>query len=68
MPERVNCFPSEDANLFETDKYIMFRGLLGRDLYEEQQLVPIRAVEITTIVIKYGYNARSEKMEDNHNG
>ncbi len=68
MLERVNGFLSENPNLLETDKYIMLHSLLGRNLYEEQQLVPIRAAEITTIAAKYGYDARNDKMEDNHNG
>lgn len=67
MLKRVNGFLSENPNLLETDKYIVLHGLLGRDLYEEQQLVPIRAAEITTIAAKYGYDARNDKMEDNHN-
>lgn len=68
MLERVNGFLSENPNLLEMDKYIMLHCLLGRDLYEERQLVPIRAAEITTIAEKYGYDARNDKMEDNHNG
>lgn len=68
MLKRVNGFLSENPNLLETDKYIVLHGLLGRDLYEERQLVPIRAAEITTIAAKYGYDARNDKMEDNHNG
>lgn len=52
MLKRVNGFLSENPNLLDTNKYIMLHGLLGRDLYEEQQLVPIRAAEITTIVVK----------------
>lgn len=68
MLERVNGFLSENPNLLETDKYIVLHSLLGRDLYEEQQLVPIRAAEITTIAAKYGYDARNDKTEDNHNG
>ena len=68
MLERVNGFLSENPNLLETDKYIELHSLLGRNLYEEQQLVPIRAAEITTIAAKYGYDARNDKTEDNHNG
>lgn len=68
MLERVNALLSENPNLLETDKYIVLHGLLGRDLYEERQLVPIRAAEITTIAAKYGYDARNDKTEDNHNG
>lgn len=68
MLERVNDFLSENPNLLETDKYIMLHSLLGRNLYEEEQLIPIRAAEITTIAATYGYKARTEKMEDNHNG
>lgn len=66
--ERVNGFLSENPNLLETDKYIALHSLLGRNLYEEQQLIPIRAAEITTIATKYGYDVRNNKMEDNHNG
>lgn len=68
MLERVNGFLSENPNLLETDKYIVLHSLLGRDFYEEQQLVPIRAAEITTIAAKYGYDARNDKTEDNYNG
>ena len=68
MLERVNGFLSENPNLLETDKYILLHSLLRRDLYEEQQLIPIRAAEITTIAVKYGYGARNDKTEDNHNG
>lgn len=64
MLERINGFLSENPNLLETDKYIMLHSLLGRNLYEEEQLVPIMAAEITTIAATYGY----KKMEDNHNG
>ena len=68
MLKRVNGFLSENPNLLETDKYIVLHGLLGRDLYEEQQLIPIRAVEITAVAEKYGYDPRNDKMEDNNNG
>lgn len=68
MLERVNGFLSENPNLLETDKYIVLHSLLGRNLYEEQQLVPIRAAEIATIAAKYGYDPRNDKMEDNHHG
>lgn len=68
MLERVNRFLSENPNLIETDKYIALQSMLGRNLYEEQQLVPIRAVEITTIVMKYGYDVKKDKTEDPHNG
>ena len=68
MLERVNALLSENPNLLETDKYIILHGLLGRDLYKERQLIPIRAAEITTIAESYGYEARNDKTEDNHNG
>lgn len=68
MRKRVNGFLSENPNLLETDKYIVLHGLLGRNLYEEQQHVPIRAAEISQIAAKYGYDARNDKSEDNHNG
>ncbi len=66
--ERVNAFLKENPNLLETDKYIVLHGLLGRDLYKERQLIPIRAAEITTIAESYGYETRNDKTEDNHNG
>ena len=66
--KRVNGFLSENPNLLETDKYIVLHGLLGRDLYEEEQLISIRAAEITAVAEKYGYDPRNDKMEDNHNG
>ena len=68
MLERVNRFLSENPNLLETDKYIVLQSLLARNLYEEQQLVPIRAVEITTIATKYGYDVKNDKTEDTYNG
>lgn len=68
MLKRVNGFLRENPNLLETDKYIVLHGVLGRDLYKEQQLVPIRAAEITAVAEKYGYDPRNDKMEDNHNG
>ena len=68
MLKCVNGFLRENPNLLETDKYIVLHGLLGRDLYEGQQLIPIRAAEITAVAEKYGYNSRNDKMEDNHNG
>ena len=68
MLERVNALLSENPNLLETEKYIILHGLLGRDLYNERQLIPIRAAEIKTIAAKYGYDATNDKMEDKHNG
>ena len=68
MLERVNALLSENPNLLETDKYNVLHDLLGRDLYKERELIPIRAAEITTIAESYGYEARNEKTEDNHNG
>ena len=68
MLKRVNGFLSENPNLLETDKYIVLHSMLERDLYEEQQLVPIRAAEITTIAAKYGHDVRNDKTEDKHNG
>ena len=68
MLERVNALLSENPNLLETEKYIILHGLFGRDLYNERQLIPIRAAEIKTIAAKYGYDATNDKMEDKHNG
>lgn len=68
MLNRVNSLLSENPNLLEVDKYILLHGLLGRELYEEERLVPIRVTEITKIAESYGYKEKAEKMEDNHNG
>jgi hypothetical protein len=59
--KRVNSYLDNNPNLLETDKYIVLHDLLGRDIYKEQQLVPIMASEITTIAKKYGYNPGSDK-------
>lgn len=68
MLNQVNTFLSENPNLLETEKYIILIDLLGRDLYEERQLIPISAAEITTIAAKCGYDTRNDKTEDNYNG
>ena len=62
--ERVNALLSENPNLLETDKYIVLHGLLGRDLYDGRQLIPIRAAEITTIAESYRYDARNNVTEE----
>lgn len=49
MIERVNALLSENPNLLETDKYILLHSLLGRDLYMEGRLIPIRATEINMV-------------------
>ena len=64
---QVNSYLSKDPNLLKTEKYIVLHGLLGRNIYEEQQLVPIVASEITTIAEKYGYDSRDDKTVDNRN-
>ena len=68
MLERVNALLSENPNLLETDKYIALHGLLGRDLYIERELIPIRADEITTIAESYGYEVKNDITEEHHNG
>lgn len=64
MLERVNGYLSENPNLLETDKYIMLHSLLGRDLYEEKQLIPIRTDEISKIAELYGYHSKTENVEE----
>lgn len=64
MLERVNGFLSENPNLLETDKYIMLHSLLGRDLYEEKRLIPIRTDEISKIAELYGYHSKTENAEE----
>ncbi len=58
MLERVNGLLSENPNLLETDKYIALHSLMGRDLYEDQRLIPIRAEEIENIAETYGYRTK----------
>ena len=65
---RVNSYLNKNPNLLEMDKYIVLHDLLGRDIYEEQLLVPISASEITTIAKKYGYDPRNDIMVDSDNG
>lgn len=54
MIERVNALLRENPNLLETDKYILLHSLLGRDLYMEGQLIPIRAAEIKKVAKNNG--------------
>lgn len=64
MLERVNGLLSENPNLLETDKYIVLHSLLGRDLYDGRQLIPIRAAEITTLAESYRYDVRNDVTEE----
>lgn len=68
MLERVNRYLGENPNLLETDRYLLLHHLLGRDLYEKGQLLPIGAVEIRCIAASHGFATEFEKMEDKHNG
>lgn len=54
MLKRVNAMLEENPNILETEKYITLHDLLGRDLYKDKQLIPIRREEIVNIVEKYG--------------
>ena len=54
MIERVNALLSENPNLLDTDKYILLHSLLGRDLYMEGQLIPIRVAEIKKVAKNNG--------------
>ena len=54
MIERVNALLRENPNLLETDKYILLHSLLGRGLYMEGQLIPIRAAEIKKVAKNNG--------------
>ena len=54
MIKKVNALLSENPNLLETDKYILLHSLLGRDLYEEGQLIPIRGAEINMLAKNNG--------------
>ena len=64
MLKRVNDCLKENPNFLETDKYITLHTFLKRDLYEDKQLIPIRAEEITTIAETYGYKVKPEQTED----
>ena len=54
MIKKVNALLSENPNLLETDKYILLHSLLGRDLYMEGRLIPIRATEINMVAKNNG--------------
>ena len=55
--KRVNDMLDENPNILETEKYITLHDMLGRDLYKDKQLIPIRGEEIVTLVEKYGQNS-----------
>lgn len=54
MIEKVNAFLNENPNLLETDKYNLLHNLLGRDLYEDGQLIPIDVAEIEMVAKNNG--------------
>lgn len=54
---RVNELLEENPNILETEKYITLHDLLGRDLYKDKQLIPIRGEEIVSLVEKCGQNS-----------
>lgn len=68
MLGRVNRLLSENPNLLETDKYIELSGILGRNLYKEKQLMPIKPCEIESIVKSVGHEAEIDDMEDIEDG
>lgn len=47
----------ENPNLLETEKYITLHDLLGRDLYKDKQLIPIKGEEIVTLAEKHNQNS-----------
>ena len=53
----MNELLEENPNILETEKYITLHDLLGRDLYKDKQLIPIRGEEIVTLVEKRGQNS-----------
>lgn len=55
--KRVNDMLEENPNILETEKYITLHDMLGRDLYKDKQLIPIRGEEIVTLVEKYGQSS-----------
>ena len=57
ISRRVNEILEENPNNLETEKYITLHDLLGRDLYKDKQLIPIRGEEIVTLVEKRGQNS-----------
>lgn len=65
--EQINTFLSENRNLVEEDKYSTLHDLLGRDLYNKGQLIPIKAEEITTIGKTYEFKTDVKKQEDDNN-
>lgn len=59
--DRVNVLLSEKPNLLGKEKYIELRGLLGRELYKNKQLIPIDAEEIKKLAVSYETDVKSER-------
>lgn len=59
MLKTINGYLNENPNLLETNKYIALREILGRDLYKNEKLDPIKAEEIVTIAQSNGHTDRA---------
>lgn len=64
MLQKINSYLDANPKLLEMDEYLTLREMLGRDLYEEKQFVPIQAKEIEIIAATYEQEAAAEKSED----
>ena len=48
--QRVNCYLGENPKLLELDEYLSLRELIGRDLYQNKEYIPVKRIEIEQIV------------------
>ncbi len=64
MLEKINSYLDVNPKLLEMDEYLTLRELLGRDLYEEKQFVPIQAKEIEIIAAACEQGEAAKKAED----
>lgn len=62
--KRVNEILYDNPNILEMDKYIQFRSLLGRDLFQENKLVPIQMNEIAEIVKLHNFELETDKEKN----
>ncbi|MCD7804977.1 MAG: hypothetical protein LUH03_07520 [Oscillospiraceae bacterium] len=60
MLQKVNSYFDKNPELLETEECVTSLSLLGRDLYQEEQFVPIQAEEIEAIAIAMSDIIRNE--------
>lgn len=66
MLNRINDYLDENRNLLNVEKYITLHNLLGRNLYDAGQFIPIKAEEITTIAKTFKNKSNPREQEDDN--